>query len=181
MEQIEIIFYVLATFFGQEEGRIAADKTLVTINPKTQQIEIYQQDLFGFVQTDKDIQTTKEQWQELVNEIEKNTELSPSLQNFSLTNAIVEQKENPEVELNFKYKKASDLRVMGIWYNDEKNQFSINQISTHNIKTKDGSLDGNYWIFDGTKPFSFTIEPFLQMPEEQLKYKMPLEKLLKVD
>jgi len=50
---------------------------------------------------------------------------------------------------------------MGIWYSEEKNQFSINQIPEENIKTEEGNLDGNYWVFDGNSTFSFTVEPFL--------------------
>ena len=48
---------------------------------------------------------------------------------------------------------------MGIGYNAERNQFSINNISQQNIKSKNGKLIDNYWVFNGDSKFSFINEP----------------------
>ena len=68
------------------------------------------------------------------------------------------------------YTDANELRVLDIWYNAEKNEFSINYIPDYNIKTENGTLEGHYWLFNGDSPISYTIEPFIDMPENYQKY-----------
>ena len=79
---------------------------------------------------------------------------------------------------NQSYAKENDLRALGIWYNADENQFSINHTPSYNIKTKNGKLNGNYWYFCSDSAFSFTIEPFLQMPKNYQQMKVPLREFL---
>jgi hypothetical protein len=77
-----------------------------------------------------------------------------------------------------RHSSEKELRALGIWYNEEKNQFSINQIPEENIKTKEGNLDGNYWVIDGDNTFSFIVKPFRQMPAPYQNYKQTLKSIL---
>lgn len=179
MEQIKIIFFVLTSFFGIEDGRIVADKTTVTIDPKTQEIEIVQENLFTVIQSEKDTILTLEQWEKLRYWKERKTFWAKELDSFtnkSLTFTPIKKTIQPHLLLT--YSKEKDLRMMGIWYNTEKNQFSINHIPEQNIKSKNGKLVGNYWVFDGDSKFSFTIEPFLQMPEKHKELKTSIKEIL---
>lgn len=179
MEQIKILFFVLGSFFGIEDGRIAADKTTVTIDPKNQEIEIIQENLFAIIQSEKDTALGLEQWDKLFNWKERKTLWSKELDSFPVKNfTLIPKKKTIQPQLTLSYSNEKDLRALGIWYNAEKNQFSINHIPQENIKTENGKLEGNYWVFNGDSTFSFTIEPFLQMPESYQKFKRPLKELL---
>ncbi|MBQ0734953.1 hypothetical protein [Aquimarina celericrescens] len=179
MEQIKIIFFALSSFFGIEDGRIAADKTTVTVFPENKEIEIIQEKLFTVIQSEKDNTLVLEQWDKLYYWKERKTSWSKELDSFPMKNFnLTPIKNKIQPNLTLTYSNEKDLRKMGIWYNTEKNQFSINHIPQHNIKTKDGKLIGNYWVFNGDRTFSFTVEPFLQMPENYQKFKQPLRELL---
>lgn len=54
MEQIKILFFALASFFGIEDGRIASEKTTITVYPQNKEVEIIQEGLFTVIQTQKD-------------------------------------------------------------------------------------------------------------------------------
>lgn len=179
MEQIQIIFFALTSFFGIEDGRIAADKTTVTIYPKTQKIEIIQENLFTVIQSEKDTILILDQWNKLRSWKERKTSWAKDLDSLLVKNlTFTTVNKTTQSHLVLTYLKEKDLQKMGIWYNAEKNQFSINHIPQHNIKTNSGRLEDNYWIFDGYSKFSFTVEPFLQMPEKYKKLKIPINKVL---
>ena len=48
-----------------EDGRIAADKTTVTVYPQDHQIEIVQEELFAVIRSQKDSALVLEQWDKL--------------------------------------------------------------------------------------------------------------------
>lgn len=179
MESIKILFFILGSFFGMENVGIAADKTTVTIYPKKQEIEIIQENLFTVIQSEKDKALVLEQWDKLFYWKEKNTPLAKELDNFNVKSfTFTIPKETIQPHLTLSYSKQKDLQAMGIWYNEEKNQFSINHIPEQNIKTKNGKLEDNYWIFKGESTFSFTIEPFLQMAEKYKTHKHSLKDIV---
>lgn len=112
---------------------------------------------------------------------EKNTAWAKELNGFPVKSFnFTPLKNTIQPHLIFNYTKESDLRALGIWYNEERNEFSINNIPQHNIKA-DGKLEGNYWVFNAEDTITFTIEPFLKMPEEYKKLKRPLKELLKTE
>ncbi|WP_419213933.1 hypothetical protein ACNR9Q_07215 [Maribacter sp. X9] len=179
MEEIKIIFFILGSFFGMEDGRIAADKTTVTVYPHDHQIEIIQEELFAVIRSQKDSALVLEQWDKLFYWKERNTAWSKELDSFPHKSLnLIPIKDKIQPNLIFSYSEQKDLRAMGIWYDNAKNQFSINHIPQDNINTDDGKLVGNYWVFNGNNTFSFTIEPFLGMPENYKKSKKPLKELL---
>lgn len=179
MEQIKIIFFALASFFGIENGNIAAEKTTVTVHPKIKKIEIIQEKLFTIVQNENDSKLALNQWNEILSARVNNKNWSTELNNFPEKNLQINTSKNeiqPHIALN--YKEENDLKVLGIWYNEKSNTFSINNIPHQHITTSDGKLEGNYWFFNDDTTFSFTIEPFMQMPEDYKILKKSLDHIL---
>ncbi|WPR75992.1 hypothetical protein [Algoriphagus sp. NG3] len=180
MEQITILFFALGSFFGIEDGRIAADRTVITVFPENNEIEIIQEGLFAIIHTENDSKAVLEQWDKILDmNKNRNTKWSQELGVFPVKSfgfKTIENTIRPHFILN--YSKEEDLRALGIWYDSESNQFSINNIPQYNIKTESGILTGNYWNFNGDSSFSYTIEPFLEMPEDFQNFKIQLEKLL---
>lgn len=180
MEQIKIIFFLLASFFGIEDSKIAADKNTVTVYPKDHKIEIVQEHLFTIIQTEKDTALTLAQWQQLVNWKENKLPWAKELDNFTNKDVTIENNGGTiEPRISFNYTDENDLRALGIWYNKEKNEYSINNVPREHTTSENGKLEGNYWIFDGDSKFSFTNEAFVGLPNEYKKLKLPITEILK--
>lgn len=178
MEQIKMIFYALVSFFAIEDGRIGADKTTVTVSPEKQEITIIQEALFTVIESKQDSVFVIKQWESLVHKKENKMLWTKEMDCFSNKKITFVKVANAyQPHLSFNYKEEKDLWALGIRYNADKNQFSINEIPQYNIKTEQGTLEGNYWVFQGDSTFVFTMEPFLQMPERYQQYKKPLEAL----
>lgn len=179
MEQIKILFFALTTFFGIEGGLIAPEKTTVTIHPENKTIEVTQNNFFTITNSENEKTLVLKQWDKLYHWEKKQITWVKELDNFP-TKRLSFTTENKKIQAHLKLNYANEkaLKIMGIWYNKEKNEFSINHIPQHNIKTEFGKLEDNYLVFNGNNTFSFTIEPFLQMPEQYKKLKQPLEILL---
>lgn len=182
MEQIKIILFALASFFGIENGRIAAEKASITIFPENKKIEVVQEKLFSILQSKTDSTLVIAQWNKIL-EMKRNEKAwSEELSEFPLKSFEVFTNNNTiQSHVTLYYKEEINLKALGIWYNKEKNEFSINNIPQHNLKTDDGKLVGNYWIFKAKDTIAFSIEPFLQLPNAYEKLKTPLEKLVKTD
>ncbi|QIE58231.1 hypothetical protein G5B37_01205 [Rasiella rasia] len=179
MEQIKVIFFALASFFGIEDGRIAADATTVTINPQKKEIVIIQEDLFSVIQNEKDKAIALVQWDALLHYKELNMTWAKELASLESKTLIISPKKDIiQPRLTFTYTNEKDLRGLGIWYNAEKDEFSINHVPRYNLSTDNGHLSGNYWVFQGNKTFSFTLQPFLEMPEQYKNFKQPISELL---
>lgn len=165
MEQIQIIFFILGSFFGMEEGRIGAAKTTVTIHPHNQEVKIVQEKLFAAIEHESDKTVALEQWDTLFNWQETNSAWATELDSFS-HKAVTYKKvnNNTQATITLEYSDQKDLSTMGIWYNKENKKFSVNHIPKQHLKTNDGILEGNYWVFKDDKPFSFTLELFFEFP-----------------
>lgn len=177
MEELKILFFVLGSFFGIEDGRILAGKTTVNVNPKKRTIEVIQKDLFTIIQSENDRISTLAERNFLFNQEEKETSWVKELDNFLSKKLTLTHQEKMEPSVSLRYSTETDLQAMGIWYDADKNQFSINHVPDQNITTKDGTLTGSYWVFQGEDTYSFTIEPFLNIPESYQKFKVPLTEL----
>ena len=179
MEQIKILFFALASFFEIENGRIAADKTTVTVYPEKKEIHIIQENLFSMIQSENDGTLVLEQWRALLSFKESNTSWAKELAGFPAKKlSFTPEQDKIQPHLTISYSTEKDLEALGIWYNANKHQFSINEIPKQNIKTNDGKLSGNYWYFSAESTFSFTLEPFLEMPKNYQQFKKPLESIL---
>ncbi|WP_201575995.1 hypothetical protein [Psychrobacter sp. H8-1] len=179
MEQIIIFFFALTSFFGIENNIIAADKTTVTIHPQSQQIEIVQEDLFAIIRSEADLTIARELWAGVSAMTKSDATWAQALDGFTtktLSLASLDSQIQPQLTLS--YSDEQELRAMGVWYDAKKNQFSVNHVPRDNLQTEDGKMLGNYWVFDGDKTFSFTLEPFKQMPEKYQQLKQPLSQVL---
>lgn len=179
MEQIKIFFFVLASFFSTEDGGIVADTTTVTVYPEKKELVVVQENLFAIIRTEGDIPRILKEWDTLSHWKERELAWATELDSFAakdVTLVTLEGKIQPLLTLSYTHEKQ--LRELGIWYNAEKNEFSFNHNPNYNIKTATGTLDGNYWVFSGDGSFSFTIKPFLDIPEQYLPFKKPLLELL---
>lgn len=54
-----------------------------------------------------------------------------------------------QLHLTLRYATEKDPWALGIWYNEEKNQFSISHIPSYHIGTNEGILQENYWVSEG--------------------------------
>jgi len=182
MEQIAIIFFVLTSFLGMEDNTIAADKTTVTVYPRRQILEITQQDLFAIVHSNADATHVRKQWSHILANSQQGTGWAKVLTPFpskTITLATLNNQVQPQLTLS--YNDEKDLRAMGIWYDADKNHFSINHVPRDDLQTIDGKLIGNYWVFNADKPFSFTLEPFKALPQVYQNLKQPLTQILAED
>ncbi|MEN8816399.1 MAG: hypothetical protein ABF274_05945 [Nonlabens sp.] len=114
MVEIKILFFALLSFFGIEDGRIAANKTTITIQPDSKQ------------ESDNDL--IMERWNRL---LVSQTNLIWSKELESFTNKTlrldsIDGNIRPHITMN--YSSEKDLRSMGIWYNEDDKVFSINHI-----------------------------------------------------
>ena len=168
MEPIKIFFFALASFFGVENQRILADKTFVTVYPKKNQIEIVQKNIFAFVPTANDLQLAKEEWNGVYNYTENGKKWSDELAYFSDKKIeFSTDKKGITAKITLTYTHPNDMAVMGIWYNEDTDQFAMNYIPEQKLKTKDGKKNNIFWNFDGNKDFSFTLEPFRVIPKNK--------------
>ncbi|MGV3762938.1 hypothetical protein [Parapedobacter sp.] len=174
MVEIEILFYVLKSFFGFDDGRIVADKTTIHIYPQEQRLEIIQTDLFAVIQSEEDTNIVLAEWDTLLHWKEKDISWAEGLDGFSMKCLILRPTEKTiESHLILGYSNEKDLRAMGIWYDRGKGQFSINHNPANHIQTESGKLVGNYWVFDSNGRISFTIEPFLRKSGNYQKFFLP--------
>jgi len=187
MNEIKLLFFVLGTFFGIEDGRIAANKTTVRIYPQEQEVEIVQENLFALMQSEKDETIVLEQWDSIYNWQENKTPWVKALNDFPVKDLkftpVKMTTETHQVlirpDLTLKYNHENDLSCMGIWFNAEKNEFYLNQIPEYNIKSENGKLEGNYWVFSASDDISFTMEPFLNRSDAFQDLKVPLKELVR--
>jgi hypothetical protein len=75
--------------------------------------------------------------------------------------------------LTLVYESIEDLKAFGISLNNDK-KFSMTNFLKSHIKSEDGILDEGYWTFEANKPFSFSLAPLTDMPEEYQKFKKSL-------
>ncbi|NBL64084.1 hypothetical protein GV828_02585 [Flavobacterium sp. NST-5] len=168
MEPVKIFFFALASFFGVENQRILADKTLVTVYPQKNQIEIIQENIFAIVPTSQDLEPAKAEWDNLYHYKQNGEKWSDDLAYFSDKKIeFSENKKGITAKITLTYTHPNDMAAMGIWYNEDENQFAMNYIPEHNLKTKDGKKNDIFWNFDGKKDFSFTLEPFRAIPRNK--------------
>ncbi|MGS2764786.1 hypothetical protein [Sinomicrobium sp. M5D2P9] len=187
MNEIKILFFALGSFFGVEDGRIVADKTTVHIHPQEQEIEIIQEDLFAFIQSENDEKLVLEQWDKIYNWKEKNTAWAKELDNFIFKDfKLSPVKMTTQTylilirpHLTLKYTQEKDLASMGIWFNADKNKFYLNNIPDYNIQSDYGKIEGNYWVFSANDRITFTIEPYLKKTDKFNNSRIPLKKLLR--
>lgn len=182
MNKIEIIFYILASFFEVGNPRIAAENTTITIFPDKKEILINQKNLFAIIQSSEDKENVIKEWNIITNPKNNKLQWSALLKNYSKKKLSVSFKNDEiQTEITLKYDNFKDLEVLGIWYNQNENIFSINHIPELNITTNDGKLIGNYWQFSADQQFNFSMKSNFNLPERYQDFKTPLINILNQD
>lgn len=175
MEQVNILFFILSTFFGINDSKIAAEKTTVTINPQSKTITIVQENLFAIVTNEAQNNALVMDFDSILKKTSNNLAWSNEMEKY--TNTSCEFYETDRNLLNakiiFNYENPKDLKSLGVYFTEEK-KYAINHIPNDNLSTKDGMLNGNYWYFETDKPFAFSFSPFKEIPEAYKKFKKSL-------
>lgn len=170
---------MLASFFGIESEKIAAEKTKVTVSPQSREVQIVQESLFAFIQSENDSLLVLEEWDKLLHQKDRDIAWSEILDDFPVKNLnLTTDKNSIQPHLQLRYTDVKDLLVLEVGYDPKSNQFSIENSPDYNITTNNGNLIDNHWIFDGDSTFSFIIQPFLEIPEEYQQFKRPLRELV---
>lgn len=178
MEQIKIIFFAISTFLGIENGQILATSTTVTVFPKKKELIIVQDELSAVLMNSNSKNAVLEEWKTISAQDSATYEWSEELKGFDNKKLVITTNESEiTTKISMTYTDVSQLRAMGIWFNEQENSFSINEIPQYGITTTDGVIDGNYWKFKD-QPFSFTINPFKSAPENILALKKSLKDIL---
>lgn len=111
---------MLSSFFDTQNSLIAADKTTVTINPKNQQDDIIQKDLFAIIRSDADIELAKEQWAGIfvrANDDDKGTAWVQALDDFETkTLDFLASNDQIQPQVTLTYNDETALRALGVWY-----------------------------------------------------------------
>lgn len=183
MEQIDLVFFLILSFFSNTESRIISEHTQVTVNTDSQEITIVHDGFFSIIQSTEDSTITRTQWNNLKSQ--DTIVWSPALEQFTdkeftfTPNKTKGSTEAFKAEIKLKYPDTESLRKLGIWYNAETVTYSINHIPQQNISTDNGKLVDNYWMFelDKNNTFRFTLEPFLNIPDDFKKFKISVTEL----
>jgi len=172
MELIKIIFFVIGTFFGFENSQIVSEKTTISINPETKSVLIIQEDLFSIIRSNSDSINVRN---ELVKILDTINTWRPELKDYKRKSVEFYTNENEGLNANIilEYSNGEDLKDFAIDI-DEQGNYSLVNFPKWNLTTDDGNINGNYWQFDSSKPFKFTLEPFKDFPSQYLIYKKSL-------
>lgn len=167
MEQIKIAFFVLGSFFGIENSRIVSEKVTVTIKPMAKTIIVVQEDLFSIIKSENDSLAISKELEKIYED-----NWLPELKDYPSKSIEFYTDENNllNAKITLHYKSFRDLKKYAIDVNQQAGYSMIN-IPEWNLKTDDGQLNGNYWDFNASKPFTFTQETFKNMPEEFTAHK----------
>lgn len=161
MEKIKIVCFVIGSFFGIENSRIGSEKVTVTVNPIDKTIIIVQENLFSVIRSKNDSLSISKEFLKIY----EDNWLS-ELKDYSIKSLEFYSDENHllNAKITLHYTSFKDLKTYAIDVN-QQGDYSIINIPEWNLKTEDGKLNGNYWNFNASKPFTFTLEAFKNMPE----------------
>ncbi|WP_225035487.1 hypothetical protein [Winogradskyella sp. SM1960] len=168
MEAINILFFIVGTFFGFNQSSLIAEKTTVTINPNEKTIVILQENLVTFIQNESDSLKVQNELSKIT---QSNCPWSSELENYPKKEKEFfksEDKNALNLKLTLTYTSDKDLKVFGIDKNKD-GQFSMTNFPKSHIASTDGILKEPYWNFDANKPFTFTEEPLTDLPEDYQK------------
>ncbi len=170
MVEIKVAFYVLGALFGIKNSRIAAEKTLVTVDPIAKTIVIVEEDLFTVIQEENDSVLVSEEFLKI-----QKRDWIPEIQGYDEKSVEFYTDENNllNAKVVLKYNTFEDLSTyaLGVAPNGD---YSLIQVPNWNVESIDGQLNDMYWNFDASKPFSFTMEAYKDMPEKYRADKVSL-------
>ena len=164
-----VLLYALGTFFGVDNSFIISDKTIITVNPQAKTITIIQENLFSIRKTEEDsMQITKELSTILANN------WAEELRGFTTSLEFYTSEEgnfNSKIILDYEHIRA--IEMLGFEYRNGK--FAIRNKPRLNISSEDGEKGAYDWEFEPYKTFTFTLEPYKDIPERYLEYKKSIK------
>ena len=176
MELIKVVFFIIGTYFGVENSRVLAEKTTVMINPEEKTIIILHENVVSLFKNTEDslkartelkaITQPQHQWSSEFNDYSKKEKCFFISDDSRALNS----------KISLTYVSETDLKAFGIDLNPE-GQLSMVNVPESHIKSTDGKLGERYWNFERNRPFTFTIEPFTNIPD---KYKSQKKSLLPI-
>jgi len=163
MEAIKIVVFILGMFFGVKTTTVIPEKTTVTITPSTNTVVIQQENLLAIYPTKKNSHSVAEEFSTIY---KKQSDWDSQLDTFAEKSIVYSSPKEGTLNatITLKYSKTEDLKTLAIDVNRE-GKFSIINIPTWHIETKDGKLNENYWNFESDKEFSLTLSPVKNVPE----------------
>lgn len=181
MEEIKILFFIVGAFFGVNQSNVIAEKTSVTVNPQEKTIVILQENLIAIVRNENDSLNVQNELKQIVQSnnpwSSEFTEYSKKEKHFSIS----KDSTSLNLKISLTYNSDLDLKAFGIDKNTD-GKFSMTNFPKSHTKSADGTLGERYWNFEANKPFTFTEEPFTDIPEEfkiYIKSLLPFWKTLK--
>lgn len=184
MNEIKVLVFVLCSFFQTEEDRIFAEKATITIDPLDKTVEIILEDPFTIIDTNEDFEATRIQYDSILQWSNKNTNWSKELDHFidKQLNVIHKdaEKDSKSSIFNIKlnYENEKDLEILGIWFNQAKNNYAINKTPDIHLSSEPIEGTGKYWYFDAEIPFGYILKPFANSTNEFYENKVYLKYVL---
>lgn len=168
MELIKIIFFVIGTFFGNENSRIAAEKTIVTIDNSEMTMTINQKHLISVIKTKEDSLTVVKELALIVN---KENTWTQELDKFSSKKYELYQTKNGNLNaiITLAFNQKEDLKDFAL-ETLNNGSYSLIYIPRWNLTSSNGKVEGNYWHFENTNTITFELEPFKDIPKEYKDY-----------
>ncbi|WP_430412439.1 hypothetical protein [Kordia sp.] len=163
MEAIRLVFFVLGVFFGVETTSVVAEKTIVTVDPTSNVMEIHLKNLVAVYPKENDPTLVEKEFSEMY----ANKGSWNSLFDTYLEKSIVytsPKKGVLDATITLKYSKPEDLKIFAIDINRE-GKYSFINIPQWNVETTDGVQNSYYWNFEPNATFSFSLSPLKNAPE----------------
>lgn len=172
MEPINLVFFALATLFGNTDSRVVCNRVLVNITPAQKTIEIIQENIFSVYISEEDSLAVASELKTLA-QLQKNP--LGIVEGFSVVkfNMSVGADNKLNATIVLKYDDAMKLKGFGIDSTEEG--YYLPSVPAWEIQSTVVPKD-NFLLFPPLKPFHFSMQPFLNMPAEYKDKKTELAK-----
>ncbi|QKX03484.1 hypothetical protein HN014_00640 [Aquimarina sp. TRL1] len=165
MLEVKIAFFVIGAFFGMQNARIVAEKTVVTLHPEQQLIEFEQQNLYAVLMRKEDSLLLNEEWK-ILNTPENRSWVKEVSDKDTAVLEFRKEDKSITAYIAFTYSEEKVLQPFGLYKNKE-GKWCIKNIPDWNIESKEGTLKGGYWVFDAQQKIRFSVRPYFETIEKQ--------------
>lgn len=163
METIKLVFFVLGVFFGIETTSVVAEKTIVTVDPISNVMEIQLKNLLAVYPKENDPTLVEKEFSEIYAKKDRwNSLFDAYLKKSIVYNSP--KKGVIDATITLKYSEPEDLKIFAIDINPE-GKYSFINIPQWNVETTDGIKNSYYWNFEPNATFSFSLSPLENVPE----------------
>lgn len=169
METLKVVMFAIGTFFSQTDANIIADKTIFSMDPKAQSIEITEKNVIGIFMATEDTAYVKEALKSMY---EDHDWVNVMYRYPDLDIKFVVTEEGLDIIITMKYTDTKDLEYLGIMKDPETGEYFIYN-GNWNISSDDGRYEEerDRFMFDQNEPFSFVTDPLVNLPEPYASHK----------